>query len=232
MKERLARLDWQALEAALEERGFARTPPLLTPAECRQLIALYDQPRRFRKRIEMEGHAFGRGDYQYFARPLPRLVQSLRAQLYRRLAPLATRWSRTLRGRDYPRSLPAFLERCRRAGQSRPTPLLLLYERGGYNRLHQDLYGDVAFPLQVTACLSRRGADYEGGELLLVEQRPRTQSRGESLATEQGELVIFASSVWPAPGRRGPVRATLRHGISTVTEGERYALGVIFHDAR
>ena len=232
MKERLARLDWKGLEASLEERGFAHAPALLSPAECGDLIDLYGDEQRFRKRISMEGHGFGRGDYGYFARPLPALVQTLRSHLYRQLVPLANRWSRALGRPSYPPSLPGFLERCQRAGQERPTPLMLRYERDGYNRLHQDLYGDVAFPLQATVFLSRRGRDYRGGDLLLVEQRPRRQSRGEALAPEQGELVIFASAEWPAPGKRGPVRATLRHGISTVTAGRRYALGIIFHDAR
>ncbi len=232
MAEQVARLDWKALEASLEERGFAHAPALLSAAECAELVDLYGDDRRFRKRIDMEGHAFGRGDYAYFARPLPALVQTLRTHLYRRLVPLANRWSRALGRPAHPPSLRSFLARCHRAGQERPTPLMLRYERDGYNRLHQDLYGEVAFPLQATIFLSRRDRDYRGGELLLVEQRPRTQSRGQALAPEQGELVIFASAEWPAPGKRGPVRANLRHGISTVTAGHRYALGIIFHDAR
>jgi hypothetical protein len=232
LKQRLARLDWKVLEASLEERGFAHAPALLSAAECAGLVDLYGDDRRFRKRIDMEGHAFGRGDYGYFAKPLPALVQALRTHLYRRLVPLANRWSHALGRPDYPPSLRGFLERCQRAGQERPTPLLLRYERDGYNRLHQDLYGELAFPLQAAIFLSRRERDYRGGELLLVEQRPRMQSRGEALAAEQGELVIFASSEWPAPGKRGPVRATMRHGISTVTAGQRYVLGIIFHDAR
>ncbi len=233
MKSRLDRLDWSSIAASLDERGFARTEPLLTSDECADLVRMYGDDRRFRKRIDMEGHAFGRGDYAYFARPLPALVQALRTHLYRRLVPTANRWSEALGRRTrYPRSLRAFLELCHAAGQRRPTPLLLHYEKDGYNRLHQDLYGEIAFPLQATAFLSRRAADYRGGELLLVEQRPRTQSRGEALAPEQGELVIFASGERPAEGRRGLLRVTLRHGISTVTSGRRHALGIIFHDAR
>ena len=231
--EGLETLDWKALRASLDARGFARAGPLLSRDECAGLVDLYADDRRFRKRIDMEGHSFGRGDYAYFERPLPGLVQTLRAQLYRRLVPLANRWSEALgRSARYPASLRAFLERCHQAGQRRPTPLLLHYEKDGYNRLHQDFYGKVAFPLQATVFLSRRGVDYDGGELLLVEQRARTQLRGEVIAPEQGELVIFASGERPAPGRRGPVRAILRHGVATVSAGRRYALGIIFHDAR
>ncbi len=233
MKDRLARLDWSALEAALDERGFARTPALLTGEECAEIARLYPDDRRFRKRIDMERHVFGRGDYAYFSRPLPPLVQALRTHLYRRLAPLASRWAASLgRAARYPASLAAFLERCHAAGQTRPTPLVLHYEKDGYNRLHQDLYGELAFPLQVTAFLSRRDVDYTGGELLLVEQRPRSQARAEVIAGEQGELVFFPSSERPTPGKRGPVKINVRHGVSTVTSGTRYALGIIFHDAR
>jgi len=233
VKERLARLDWAALEASLVERGYARTGTVLSRAECDSLVALYPDDRRFRKRIDMESHTFGRGDYAYFARPLPRLVQDLRTQLYRHLAPIANRWADELgRPADYPATLRAWLERCHAAGQQRPTPLVLRYEQNGYNRLHQDLYGDLYFPLQATAMLSRRDADYTGGELLFVEQRPRSQSRGEVVAAEQGELVLFPCSERPTQGKRGPLRLTTRHGVSTITRGHRFALGLIFHDAR
>ncbi len=230
---RVQQLDWARVEGDLEERGFSVPGRVLDPAECDALIALYADDRRFRKRIDMEGHTFGRGDYAYFARPLPKPVQTLRAALYRHVAPIANRWAGAL-GRDerYPASLRSFLAHCAEHGQTRPTPLLLHYEKGGYNRLHQDSYGDVFFPLQVAIALSRRERDYTGGELLLVEQRPRAQSRAEVVPLDQGELVIFPSGERPVPGKRGPVRLTTRHGVATVTSGRRYTLGLIFHDAR
>ena len=233
MKQRIAELDWDALGRDLLERGFARTPPVLMGEECDALIALYADDARFRKRVDMERHTFGRGDYAYFANPLPRLVQTLRTELYRRLAPVANTYAETLGwpGR-YPPGLREFLARCHDAGQKRPTPLVLHYTEGGYNRLHQDFYGEVFFPLQATAFLSQPGRDYAGGELLLLEQRPRTQARCEVLRPERGELVLFASGERPGPGKRGPVRVTQRHGVATVTSGERWALGLIFHDAK
>jgi hypothetical protein len=235
---------------------------LLSPAECGRLVALYDDDSRFRKRIEMERHRFGAGEYKYFASPLPPLVQELRTQAYPALAAVANRWAASLRvrrgppggvrggpaggarggqaaparragaGAAFPGTLPAFLRRCARAGQSRPTPLLLRYEAGGFNCLHQDLYGAVAFPLQMTFLLSRPGADFEGGEMLFVEQRPREQSRGTVITLRQGEGVVFATRERPVRGARGFRRAVLRHGVSRVLAGRRVALGVIFHDAR
>jgi hypothetical protein len=229
---RVDALDWDALERALWEWGYARTAPLLTPVECAHLVALYADARRFRSRIEMARYRFGVGDYQYFAHPLPPVVAALRARLYPPLAAIANRFERALGSRlRHPETLPALLERCARRGQTKPTPLLLHYEAGGYNCLHQDVYGAVVFPLQVTAFLSRRGVDYEGGEFLLVEQRPRAQARGEAIATEQGELVIFPTRHRPVRGARGWLRAGMRHGVSRVTRGARYTLGVIFHDA-
>jgi len=232
LRERVAALDWRAIEASLHELGFARTPPVLTPAECAALVALWDQDARFRKRIDMAQHRFGVGEYKYFAHPLPPLVRALRTHAYRRLAPIANRWAQALRSDvRYPPSLRAFLAECHAQGQSRPTPLLLRYRPGGYNCLHQDLYGKVAFPLQLTCFLSRPGQDYGGGEFLLVEQRPRMQSRGEVIVGAQGEIVIFPVGAHPAPGARGPYRAVMRHGVSRLLSGQRYALGVIFHDA-
>jgi hypothetical protein len=230
---RLDGLDWTSLERSLWDLGYAKTPPLLTAAECEALVGLYLDDRHFRKRIDMARHRFGDGDYKYFAPPLPPLVASLRAAVYPRLATLANAWEKTLRSRvRYPDDLDGLLALCRRHGQTRPTPLLLHYEAGGYNCLHQDLYGDVAFPLQITAFLSRRGDDYEGGDFLLVEQRPRAQSRGEAIHTEQGELVIFPTRHRPVQGARGWHRTTMRHGVSTITRGRRYTLGIIFHDAK
>ncbi len=233
VKQRLDGVDWADVGRSLDAQGFAEIPPLLTPAECKELIASYGDDRRFRKRIDMESYVFGRGDYSYFARPLPALVQSLRTHLYRRLAPVANRWAEAL-GLDvrYPAALGAFLDECHAAEQTRPTPLILHYTREGYNRLHQDRYGERFFPLQVVCMLSRPGADYDGGELLLVEQRPRSQSRGHVIRPARGSLVAFASGVHPGRGVRGTLRLTMRHGLSTVTRGERYALGIIFHDAK
>ena len=231
--QRLAALDWQAIEQSLGDRGYAKTPPVLTPGECAALIALYPDDARFRSRVDMERYRFGIGDYKYFAAPLPPLVAELRQHAYPPLARIANRWEETLGSRRrHPPSLDRLLALCRRAGQTKPTPLLLHYEAGGYNCLHQDLYGEIAFPLQLTGFLSRRGPDYEGGEFLLVEQRPRAQSRGEAITTEQGEIVIFTTCYRPVAGARGFHRATMRHGVSRVTSGSRYTLGVIFHDAK
>jgi hypothetical protein len=229
---RIAGLDWEVLERSLSEQGWAKTPALLTPAECAALVALYPDDARFRSRVDMARFRFGVGDYKYFAAPLPPLVAELRRHFYPRLAPVANRWEQSLGARQrYPLDLDGLLALCHRAGQTKPTPLLLHYEAGGYNCLHQDLYGEIAFPLQVTIFLSRRGPDYEGGEFLLVEQRPRAQSRGEVIVTEQGEAVIFTTRHRPVAGARGWYRATMRHGVSRVTRGARYTLGIIFHDA-
>ena len=230
---RLHALDWGALTSSLWDQGYAKTPPLLTPDECEALVALYADDRLFRSRVDMARHRFGEGDYKYLAHPLPPLIASLREVAYPPLAGLANAWEEAL-GSDtrYPDDLAGMTEMCRRHGQTRPTPLLLHYEAGGYNCLHQDLYGDVAFPLQITGFLSRRGVDYEGGDFLLVEQRPRAQSRGEAIHTEQGELVIFPTRHRPVRGARGFHRTTMRHGVSTITRGTRFTLGIIFHDAK
>jgi hypothetical protein len=231
--ERLAGLEWDGLERSLWDQGFAKTPALLTPDECQELVALYADDARFRSRVDMARFRFGEGDYKYLARPLPPLVDSLRTAAYPRLARLANTWEETLGSRTrYPADLAGLLTVCRRHGQTKPTPLLLHYEAGGYNCLHQDLYGEIAFPLQITAFLSRPGVDYDGGDFLLVEQRPRAQSRGEAIHTEQGELVIFPTRHRPVRGARGWYRTTMRHGVSTITRGTRYTLGIIFHDAK
>jgi hypothetical protein len=230
--ERLARLDWEAVERALDEGGWAKTPPVLTAAECEELIALYADDGRFRSRIDMERYRFGRGEYKYFAEPLPPAVGALRAHAYPRLVPVANRWAAALGGRvRYPDHLVAFLARCAERGQGKPTPLLLRYEPGGFNCLHQDLYGEVAFPLQLTCVLSRRGSDYTGGESVLVEQRPRAQSRADVITLEQGEALIFATRHRPVHGARRPFRVNVRHGVSRVVSGRRHSLGVIFHNA-
>ena len=230
---RLAQVEWEMIARDLGERGWATTPPLLSADECAELIALYRDEARFRSRVDMARFRFGEGEYKYFASPLPPTVLALRRHAYPRLAPIADGWSVALGGKPaYPPDLDGFLAVCAERGQTKPTPLLLRYEAGGYNCLHQDLYGDVAFPLQMTCLLSRPGEDFTGGEFLLVEQRPRAQSRGEVVPLAQGQIVIFATRDRPARGARGAYRVTLRHGVSRVTSGERYTLGVIFHDAK
>jgi hypothetical protein len=232
IKERIARLDWAAIERGLDERGSATTPALLSREECDELVRLFADDRRFRSRIDMARYRFGLGEYKYFAEPLPRTVAALRAHVYRRLVPVANRWSEALGLPErYPPDLEEWLARCAARGQSRPTPLLLRYGAGGYNCLHQDLYGALAFPLQLTCVLGRVGADYTGGEILLVEQRPRAQSRGEVVTLGRGEAVIFPNRWRPVAGTRGTYRVTVRHGVSPVRSGERTSLGVIFHDA-
>jgi len=224
--------DWGAIEGSLTERGQATVPGMLPPATCSALIALYGDDRRFRSRIDMARHNFGEGDYAYFAEPLPDVVSALRARLYVHLAPIANRLTAAM-GRDvrYPPSLAAFRRRCRAAGQSRPTPLLLHYRAGGFNCLHRDLYGNTVFPLQAVFMLSRRGRDYAGGEFVLVENRPRQQSRAQVLTPDLGDMVIFPVAERPVRGRRGMLRAAMRHGVSQVISGERWTLGIIFHDA-
>lgn len=224
---RVATLPWARIAEELDAQGVAPLGPLLTPAECAALIALYTDESRFRSRIVMARHGFGRGEYQYFASPLPPLVAALRRALYAPLAPIASRWEET----EYPPTLDAFTAQCHSAGQTRPTPLLLRYGPGDYNCLHQDLYGAIAFPLQVVVLLSAPGCDFTGGEFVLTEQRPRMQSRVEVVPLAQGEAAVFAVNRRPVRGTRGTYRVTMRHGVSRIRSGERYTLGVIFHDA-
>lgn len=230
---RVRDLDWQRIHEELDQWGRGLTGPLLRPAECAELIARYDDEQAFRSRIVMERHGYGRGEYQYFRYPLPRLVEELRASIYPRLAPIANGWSERLgEAAPWPDRLELLLARCHEAGQLRPTPLMLRYAKGDYNRLHQDLYGDIHFPLQLTVLLSRPGRDHRGGEFVLTEQRPRMQSKVEVVPLRQGEAVVFAVHQRPVESKRGFSRATLRHGVSEIRAGHRHALGVIFHDAR
>ncbi len=223
---------WREALAALDERGHAVLPRLLDEAECRGLAALYGQDEPFRSRVVMARHNFGRGEYKYLRYPLPPPVAGLREALYPHLAPLADRWHERLGlAPRFPATLGDFLARCHAAGQPRPTPLILKYEAGDYNCLHQDLYGELVFPLQATVLLSAPGRDFDGGEFLLVEQRPRMQSRGEVVPLGQGDIVIFAVNQRPVAGSRGFYRAALRHGVSRLRAGRRFTLGVIFHDA-
>ena len=225
-------IDWPAVASQLDSRGCALLPALLSPAACRELAALYGEDGRFRSRVIMSRHGFGQGEYRYFTYPLPPLVAQLRTSLYPHLAPLANEWSRRLGDdRRYPGSLDAFLEGCHAAGQVKPTPLLLQYGPQDYNCLHQDLYGEWVFPLQLTVLLSQPGRDFTGGEFVLTEQRPRMQSRVEVVPLAQGDAVVFAVHHRPVRGTRGDYRVSLRHGVSRVRSGRRHTLGVIFHDA-
>jgi uncharacterized protein len=230
--ERVAAVDWAAVATALDKRGWAVAPALLSGAECREIAALYVDEAAFRRRIVMQRHAYGSGEYQYFRYPLPPRVDALRRAIYPRLAPLANRWRERMRQEErFPPTLDAYLALCHAAGQTRPTPLVLKYEAGDYNRLHQDLYGPLVFPLQLTILLSDPQQDFAGGEFLLVEQRPRLQAKGEVVPLGQGEAVIFPVHHRPVEGARGFSRATMRHGVSRLRSGRRYTLGIIFHDA-
>jgi hypothetical protein len=224
--------EWGSLREALDERGHAVLPGLLEPAECGALAALYEDDGAFRSRVVMARHNFGQGEYKYLRYPLPAPVARLRAALYPELAPIANRWHERLRlAPRFPRSLDEYLARCHQAGQARPTPLILKYEAGDYNCLHQDLYGELVFPLQATVLLSAPGRDFAGGEFLLVEQRPRMQSKGEVVPLGEGDAVLFAVNHRPVAGARGDYRVAMRHGVSRLHSGRRFTLGVIFHDA-
>jgi len=231
--DRVTGLDWERIASDLDDKGYAVVPRLLTRGDCADVIALYDGPAAFRKRVVMEKHGYGRGEYQYFAYPLPDLVAALRAAFYPHLVPIANRWHEAM-GIDvrFPDDHAAFLRRCHDAGQVRPTPLILKYGAGDYNRLHQDLYGEHVFPLQATVLLSKPGEDFSGGEFVLTEQRPRMQSRAEVVPLDRGDAVIFAVRHRPARGPRGYHRVALRHGVSQLRSGSRYTLGLIFHDAQ
>lgn len=222
-------IDWAAVAAGLDEHGCAVIEGLLRAEACRGLAALYDDPARFRSRIVMARHGFGRGEYQYFDHPLPEPVASLREALYPPLAAMANRWNGAAR---YPVGLAEFLARCHAAGQTRPTPLLLRYGPGDFNCLHQDLYGEHVFPFQVAVLLSAPGEDFTGGEFVLTEQRPRQQSRVEVVPLRQGDAVVFPVNERPVQGTRGTYRVRMRHGVSRVRTGRRHTLGLIFHDAR
>lgn len=225
-------IDWERVSAELDARGCSRIERLVTPEESDALVTLYPVDRHFRSRVVMARHGFGRGEYKYFAYPLPPLVAQLRAALYPRLAPVANRWN-TAMGIEvrYPEEHADFLERCHAAGQIRPTPLLLQYGADDYNCLHQDLYGEHVFPLQAAILLSEPERDFTGGEFVLTEQRPRMQSRPEVVPLRQGDAVVFAVHHRPVQGTRGVYRVNLRHGVSRVRSGHRHTVGIIFHDA-
>jgi uncharacterized protein len=232
--EQMEKLDWSALEESLWGYGYAVTPLLLTPEQCSGLIGIYGDERRFRSHIVMERYRFGVGDYKYFENPLPKLVTELRTSAYPHLAGIANRWFEAL-GEDsasYPQEHSEFLKICHKAGQKRPTPLMLRYEAGGYNCLHQDIYGEVSFPMQMVYLLGQQGRDWQGGEFIVVEQRPRAQSKAEVVPANQGHAIIFTTRHRPVKGARGYYRAGLKHGVSRVKSGTRHTLGIIFHDAK
>jgi hypothetical protein len=224
--------DWPRVSADLDTQGWAILPKLLPDTDSEAMAGLYGRPEGFRSQVVMARHGFGRGEYRYFSYPLPPLVQTLRTALYPRLAPLANRWHERMGiAVRFPEDHAAFLECCHRAGQVRPTPLLLQYGPGDYNCLHQDLYGEHVFPLQVAVLLSEPGRDFEGGEFVLTEQRPRMQTRAAVVPLHQGDAVVFAVNSRPVQGARGDYRVKLRHGVSQVRSGRRHTLGIIFHDA-
>jgi len=230
---RLDSIDWNRISSELDAQGCAVIDGLLSPQQCLALAALYPDDSRFRSRVVMGRHGFGRGEYKYFAYPLPEPIAELRPALYAPLCEVANRWNETM-GIDirYPERHQAFLERCHAAGQTRPTPLLLQYAASDYNCLHQDLYGEHVFPIQVAILLSQPGRDFSGGEFVLTEQRPRMQSRPEVVPLTQGDAVAFAVHHRPVQGTRGPYRVNLRHGVSRIRAGHRHTIGVIFHDAK
>jgi hypothetical protein len=231
--ERIATYDWAALASDLNGNGAAVLPKLLTPAECAGIASLYPQEQHFRSHIRMARHGFGKGEYRYFQYPLPALIGALREALYPRLSEIANAWNERMKIETrYPARHADFLKACHDAGQTRPTPLLLQYGPGDFNCLHQDLYGDLAFPLQVAILLSEPGRDFTGGEFVLTEQRPRMQSRVEVIPLRQGDAVAFAVHHRPVQGTKGNYRVNLRHGVSRVRSGQRHTVGIIFHDAQ
>lgn len=232
--DRIDALDWKTAADSLSQRGYAVTAQILSPEECSSLAATYNDESRFRSRIVMERYRFGVGDYKYFDNPLPEIIASLRTAAYPHLAPVANEWAENLGEKSprFPAEHSAFRKVCHKAGQTKPTPLLLHYETGGYNCLHQDIYGEVAFPLQMVFLLGQQGRDWEGGEFLLVEQQPRAQSKAEVVHADQGQAIIFTTRHRPVRGTRGYYRVNMKHGVSRVHRGTRYTLGIIFHDAK
>jgi hypothetical protein len=227
------KFDWRAINSDLDTSGCAVLRNLMTPAECAGIASLYPHEKHFRSHIHMARHGFGKGEYRYFKYPLPELIGDLRTALYAHIAPLANAWNERMNiAARYPKIHAEYLKVCHKAGQTRPTPLLLQYVAGDFNCLHQDLYGDLAFPLQITVLLSAPNDDFTGGEFVLTEQRPRMQSRVEVVSLQQGDAVLFAVHNRPVQGTKGTYRVNLRHGVSRVRSGHRHTLGIIFHDAR
>lgn len=231
--DRVSVVQWREIESELQERGCAVLGQLLTESECSELIAGYDSETAFRSRVIMARHGFGRGEYKYYKYPLPQTIAELRTDLYPHLAKIANNWEKALgRSREFPSTHDAYLRHCHKGGQNLPTPLILKYGEGDYNCLHRDLYGEMVFPLQVTVLLSVPSEDFGGGDFVLVEQRPRMQSRVEVVPLRQGEAVVFAVNERPVRGSRGIYRVAMRHGVSRIRSGQRFTLGIIFHDAK
>ena len=232
-RERVDALDWTHISQELDGHGYALLPEILAPEQCDGLAALYPAEEHFRSRVIMERYSFGRGEYKYFRYPLPEIISELRTALYPHFTEVANRWNQVMGSRvRYPREHAAYIRLCHGAGQSRPTPLLLRYGPGDFNCLHQDLYGEHVFPIQITILLSKPGRDFTGGEFVLVEQRPRMQSRAEVVALGKGDAVAFAVHQRPVQGKRGYYGVNFRHGVSRLRSGNRYTLGIIFHDAK
>jgi hypothetical protein len=232
MNEKIMQLDWPAITESLNNKGYAAASKILNDEECAQLISQYHDDARYRKTVIMERHNFGLGEYKYFNYPLPPVVQALRAAIYPNLAPIANNWMRVLNiNVQYPAGFEDFMENCHTQGQNRPTPLILQYSQGGYNALHQDLYGDIYFPMQAVVFLSEPGVEHQGGEFVLIEQRPRAQSKAIVLQPRKGDMLIFTTNFRPVKGTKGYYRVNMKHGVSEITAGNRHTLGIIFHDA-
>jgi hypothetical protein len=234
VQKRISGIDWAGIASRLSETGYALTGPLVSRQDCESLVSLFPKEEPFRSHVVMERYRFGKGDYKYFRYPLPEVVESLRTATYPHLAQIANRWSAELGATEKPFPLDhaEFLKRCHRAGQKNPTPLILHYEAGGYNCLHQDLYGEIAFPLQLVVMLGQQSRDWEGGEFVLVENVPRAQSRAEVITVDQGHGIVFTTRYRPVRGARANYRVSIRHGVSRVRRGTRCTLGIIYHDAK
>lgn len=232
MKQRIEQLDWRKISCQLNDHGYALANNVLTDAECNSLVQQYDNKELYRKTISMERYRFGVGEYKYFNYPLPDLIENVRQNVYPHLAPVANNWMWALNiNKQFPHTLEGLLEQCHQQGQIRPTPLILRYDKGGYNTLHQDLYGEVYFPMQLVLFLDEPGKDYEGGEFVLIEQRPRAQSRAIVQKPGKGDMLMFTTNFRPVKGSKGYYRVNMKHGVSEIIEGRRHTLGVIFHDA-
>lgn len=232
ISQRINPLDWATAADDLNNKGYAILPGVLTEAECKALIENYSNDSQYRKRVIMERHQYGKGEYKYFNYPLPPLIQQLRESVYPKLAPVANGWMRALdKPVQYPAELPELLEQCHYVGQLKPTPLILQYEKSGYNALHQDLYGEMFFPMQAVLFLDQQGVDYTGGEFVLIEQKPRAQSRAIVLKPGKGDMLVFTTNFRPVQGKLGYYRVNMKHGVSEITNGKRHTLGIIFHDA-
>jgi hypothetical protein len=232
MKQRIEQLDWNNISGQLNDNGYALANNVLTDAECNGLIQQYDNKELYRKTISMERYRFGMGEYKYFSYPLPDLIEKVRQSVYPHLAPVANNWMKVLNiNKHFPGTLGGLLQQCHQQGQIRPTPLILRYDKGGYNTLHQDLYGEVFFPMQLVIFLDEPGKNYEGGEFVLIAQRPRAQSKAIVLKPGKGDMLLFTTNFRPVKGSKGYYRVNMKHGVSEITAGRRHTLGIIFHDA-